>query len=81
MPSLACEPDSTIVYSSSSSSNLLNKFPTPVSDDDNEDENAPPRAHVTPIAPVPMLPRWVRSTCEAAGDLAGDPRDQHRTRS
>ena len=26
-----------------------------------------------------MLPRWVRSTCEAAGDLVGDPRDQRRT--
>ena len=28
-----------------------------------------------------MLPRWVHSTCEVAGDLAGDPRDQRRTRS
>ena len=28
-----------------------------------------------------MLPRWVRSTCEAAGNIVGDPRDQRRTRS
>ena len=34
-----------------------------------------------PIALAPMLPQWVRSTCEAAGDLASDPRDQRRTRS
>ena len=30
---------------------------------------------------APILPRWVRSTCEAAGDLAGEPRDQCQTRS
>ena len=81
VPSLACEPDSTIMPSSSSSSNFLDKFPTPVSDDGNEDENPPPPAHVPPIAPAPMLPRWVHSTCEAAGGLAGDPRDQRRTHS
>ena len=81
VPSLACEPDSTIVPSSSSSSNFLDRFPTPVSDDDSEDENPPPPAHVPPIAPAPILPRWVHSTCEAAGDLASDPRDQRRTRS
>ena len=79
VPYLACKPDSMIVPSSSSSSNFLDRFPTPVSDDDSEDENPPP--HVPPIAPTPMLPRWVRSTCEAAGDLVGDPRDQRRTRS
>ena len=28
-----------------------------------------------------MLPQWVSSTCEVAGDLASDPRDQRRTRS
>ena len=28
-----------------------------------------------------MLPRWVRSTCEATGNLASDPRDQLRKRS
>ena len=59
VPSLACEPDSTIVPSSSS--NFLNRFPTPVFDDDNEDENPPPPAHVPPIAPTPIPPQWVRS--------------------
>ena len=28
-----------------------------------------------------MLPRSIHSTCEAAGDIAGDPRDQRRTHS
>ena len=74
VPSLACEPDSTIVPSSSSS-NFLDRFPTLVFDDDNEDENTPPPARVPPIAPAPMLPRWVCSTCEVAGDFCGDPRD------
>ena len=83
VPSLACKPDSVIVpsSSSSSSSSFLDKFPTPVSDDDSEDENPPPPAHVPPIAPAKMLPQWVQSTCEVAGDLVGDPRDQCRTRS
>ena len=36
VPSLACEPDSVIVPSSSSS-NFLDRFPTLVSDDDSED--------------------------------------------
>ena len=75
VPSLACKPDSAIVPSSSSS-NFLDRFPTPVFDNDSEDENTPPLAHVPPITPTPILPRWVRSTCEAAGDLASDPRDQ-----
>ena len=79
--SLACELDSSIVPSSSSSSSFLDRFPTPVFDDDNEDENPPPLAHVPPVALAPMLPRWVRSTCETTGHLAGDPRDQRRTRS
>ena len=79
VPSLACEPDLANVPSSPS--NFLDRFPTPVSDDDNEDENPPPPAHVPLVAPAPMLPRWVRSTCEATGDLACDPRDQRRTRS
>ena len=56
VPSLACEPDSAIVPSSSSSSNFLDRFPTPVSDDDSEIENPPPPAHVPPVAPAPMLP-------------------------
>ena len=34
---------------------------------------------ILPIAPAPILPRWVRSTCEAAGNLVSDPRDQRRT--
>ena len=69
VPSLACELDLTSVPSSSSS-NFLDRFPTLVSD------NPPLPAHVPPIAPAPILPRWVCSTCEATGDLAGDPRDQ-----
>ena len=79
VPYLACKPDSTIVPSSSSSK-FLDRFPTPISDDDSEDENPPSPAHVPPIAPTPILPRWVRSTCEVAGDLPSDPRDQRRTR-
>ena len=78
VPSLACEPDLVIVPSSSSS-NILDRLPTPVFDDDSEDENPPPPSHVPPIAPTPMLHRWVRSTCEVAGDLAGDLRDHRRT--
>ena len=54
MPSLACEPDSVIVPSSSSS--FLDKFPTPVFDDDSEDENPPLPSHVFPLAPAPILP-------------------------
>ena len=80
MPSLACEPDSTIVHSSSSSySSFLDRFPTLVFDDDSEDANPPQPAHVPLVALAPMLPRWVHSTCEAAGDLLSDPRDQRRT--
>ena len=75
VPSLAYEPDSAIVPSSSSG--FLDRFPTPVSDDDSEDENPPLPAHVPPIAPAPILPRWIHSTCEAAGD----PRDQGQTHS
>jgi hypothetical protein len=76
---LACEPSSAFVpfYDLVSSS-----------DDDSEDENPPPPAHPPPDesfelepAPTPPLPRWVRSTREAAGDLVGDPSDQRRTRS
>ena len=37
VPSLACESDSVIVPSSSSS-NFLDRFSTPVSDDDSEDD-------------------------------------------
>ena len=83
VPSLACKLDSVIVpsSSSSSSSNFLENFPAPVFDDDSEDENPPLPAHVPPMVLAPILPRWVRSTREAASDLHGDPRDQHRTHS
>ena len=84
VPSLACEPDS-VIMPSYFSSNFLDRFPNIVSDVDSEDENPPPPSHVPPIAPTPILPRWVRSTCEVAGDLASDlasdPRDQCRTHS
>ena len=75
---LACEPDSTIVPSSSSS-NFLDRFPNRVFANDSEDENPPLPDHVPPIAQAPMLPRWVRSTRQVAGDLAGDPRYQRQT--
>ena len=74
VPSLACEPDSVIVPSSTSK--FLDRFPTSVFDDVSEDENPPLPAHNPLVTPAPLLPQWVRSTCEAAGDLAGDPRDQ-----
>jgi hypothetical protein len=91
VPSLACEPNSTVVPSSACepystfvpSSDLVSS-----SDDDSEDENPPPPAHPPPDesfepepTPAPPLPRWVRSTREAAGDLVGDPSDQRQTRS
>ena len=79
VPSLSCKPDSGIVPSSTS--NFLDRFPTLVFDDDSEDENSPPPTHVPPISPALILPRCVRLICEAAGDLAGDPRGQCRTRS
>ena len=53
VPYLAYEPDSAIVPSSS---NFLDRFPTPVSNDDSEDENPPSPSHVPPVAPAPMLP-------------------------
>ena len=62
VPSLACEPDSVIMPSSSSSSKFLDRFPNPISDDDSEDENPPPPTHVPPIAQALILPRWVCST-------------------
>eukprot|EP00253_Pinus_taeda_P007217 PITA_07217 len=45
------------------------------SDDESEDDNPPPPSQ------DPQLPRWVRATRDAAGDLAGDPTYQRRTRS
>jgi hypothetical protein len=81
VPSSACEPSSTVVPSSVP---ILDSS----SDDESEDENPPLPADIPPDesfepeqAPVPPLPRWVRSTREAAGDLVGDPSDQRRTRS
>ena len=43
------------------------------SDDDREDENPPP-LEIIPL--TPQLPRWVRSTRDAASSLAGDPVDR-----
>ena len=75
VPSLAREPSSTFVPSFA---------PILVSslDDDNEDENPPPPSHPPPDdsfepepAPATPLPRWVRSTREAAGGPFSDPSD------
>eukprot|EP00253_Pinus_taeda_P028273 PITA_28273 len=49
------------------------------SDDESEDENPPPPSQDPPSAP--SLPKLVQATQNAAGDLVGDPTDQHRTRS
>jgi hypothetical protein len=81
VPSSACEPSSTVVPSSVP---ILDSS----SDDESEDENTPPPADI-PLdesfdpekAPIPSLPRWVRSTREEAGDLVGDPSDHHHTDS
>ena len=43
------------------------------SDDESEDDNP------SPPSQDPQLPRWVRATRDAAGDLASDPTDQRRT--
>jgi hypothetical protein len=88
---LSCEPNSTIVPSSACEPSLAfvpSFVPLLVSslDDDSEDENPPPPAHL-PLyesfepepAPVPPLPRWVRSTQEAVVGIVGDPSDQRRT--
>ena len=53
VPSLPCDPASTIVPSSTS--NFIDKFPTPVSDDDSEDENPPPLAHVQHVKQLVIL--------------------------
>ena len=49
------------------------------SDDESEDDNPPPPSQDP--SSVPSLRKWVRATRDAAGDLAGDPTDQRRTRS
>ena len=81
VPPLACEPDLAVVPFSSS---LLNNTPSDISSDtDSDDEHpSPPASPPTPSPPTTsQLPRWVRSTRESAGDLAGDPIDQRQTRS
>jgi transposase InsO family protein len=90
---LACEPNSAVVPSSACKPSLVfvpSYVPILVSssEDESEDENPPPPANLPPDdsfepeqAPVLPLPRWVRSTREAVGDLVDDPSDQHRTRS
>jgi hypothetical protein len=45
--------------------------------------SVPPRryhSHV-PAPSTPLLPKWVRSTQEAIGNIVGDPSDQRRTHS
>jgi hypothetical protein len=81
VPSSACEPSLEVVPSFVS---ILDSS----SDDDSEDENTPPSVDIPPDdsfepeqAPVPPLPRWVRSTREAAGNLVGDPSYQRQTHS
>jgi hypothetical protein len=88
---LAYEPDSAFVSSSTyepSSALVSSSIPILVSsssDDDSEDENPPLPAHLPPDdsiehepIPAPSLPRWVRLTQEAVGDLVTDPSDQCR---
>jgi hypothetical protein len=81
VPSSACEPDLVVV---SFSSSLLNNTPYGISSDTDSDDEHPP-SHVSPPAPTPpttsWLPRWVHSTREVDGDLAGDPTNQRQTRS
>jgi hypothetical protein len=91
---LACEPNLTFV-SSSTCEPYLTVVPstTPIlvfsfSDDDGEDENPSPPAHLPPDEyiepepiPTPPLPRWVHSTQEATSDLVGNPSYQHWTHS
>ena len=78
---LACKPYLAVV---SFSYSLLDNTPSDISSDTNIDDEHPPPP-VSPPAPAPLatsqLPHWVHSTCEVAGDLAGDPRGQHQTRS
>eukprot|EP00253_Pinus_taeda_P022187 PITA_22187 len=68
----ACEPSPADVPPLPISSTFEN---ISSSDDESEDDNTPPPSQ------DPQLPRWVRATRDAAGDLAGDPTDQRRTRS
>ena len=59
-------------------SSIFNSIPSSL-DDDNEDENPPPSLEIVPC--TPPLPRWVRSTRDAASSVVGDPADWRRTRS
>eukprot|EP00253_Pinus_taeda_P002725 PITA_02725 len=68
----ACEPSPADVPPLPISSTFEN---ISSSDDESEDDNPPPHSQ------DPQLPIWVRATQDAAGDLAGDPTDQRRTRS
>eukprot|EP00253_Pinus_taeda_P017693 PITA_17693 len=68
----ACEPSPADVPPLPISSTFEN---ISSSDDESEDDNPPPPSQ------DPQLPRWVRATRDAAGDLPGDPTDQRRTRS
>eukprot|EP00253_Pinus_taeda_P031289 PITA_31289 len=55
---------------------IINRTPTKVL------KNITPEEAWSSIKPDdPQLPRWVRATRDAAGDIAGDPTDQRRTRS
>ena len=77
MPYVAYASNSVVVPTSTL--NFLDNVTIPSSNNDNEDENPPLPTHVPLIAPEPILPQWVCSTCEASGDLVDDPRDQRRT--
>eukprot|EP00253_Pinus_taeda_P027041 PITA_27041 len=68
----ACEPSPADVPPLPISSTFEN---ISSSDDESEDDTPPPPSQ------DPQLPRWVRTTRDAAGDLVGDPTNQRRTRS
>jgi hypothetical protein len=88
---LSCEPNSTIVPSSACEPSFVfvpSYVPILVSssNDDSEDGNTPSLIHLPPDksiepepTPSPQLPRWVRSTGEAVGDLVGDRLYQRQT--
>ena len=77
MPPLACNPDLEYV-SPLSIYSIFDNIPSS-SDDGNKDGNPPPPPQDIPLAP--QLPRWVRSTQDVVGSLAGDPKDRRCTRS
>ena len=59
-------------------SSIFDSIPSS-SDDDSEDEIPPPPPQDLPLAP--QLPKWVRSTQDAAGSLACDLANECCTRS